>query len=101
MIIDEVEVYVTPNGLGRASIVRRADGLFCVYVHIRLPQGYLPQHFDTSNSHSWIDDTTPLADLYKDKRPASGILGTIDDARRYIRNMSQFADAHLKKVRQS
>jgi hypothetical protein len=33
MNIDEVEVYVTPDGLGRAAIVQRDDGLLCIYIH--------------------------------------------------------------------
>jgi len=95
MAIDEVEVYVTPNGFGRASIVRRREGFFCIYTHIKLPPGYLPEHFDTTSTKTWLDDDTPLSDLYRDKEPASGIFGTVDDARRHIRSLPQFADAQL------
>ncbi len=38
MAIDEVEVYVTPDALGRAAIVRRSDGFFCIYLHWKWPE---------------------------------------------------------------
>jgi hypothetical protein len=43
MPVDELEVYVTRNGVGRAAIVRRSDGLFCIYRHLR-------------ESGNWMDD---------------------------------------------
>jgi hypothetical protein len=95
MTINEVEVYVTPNGLGRAAIVRRSDGLFCIYVHIKLPAGYMPQHFAPSKSDSWVNDKTAKGDLYKDREPSSGLFGTIEDARGYIRGMPNFSEAAL------
>jgi hypothetical protein len=96
MAIDEVEVYFTPNGLGRAAIVRRKDGLFCIYVHLKLPLDYLPEHFTPSTSGSWINDTTPHSELYRDKEPRSGLFGTVDDARREVRSLTGFSDAVLK-----
>ena len=95
MTIDEVEVYLTRNGLGRAAIVRRSDGHFWIYVHWKLPLGYLPEHFAPSKSETWFDDTTPLSALYEDKDPATGIFGTTDDARRHLRTMAGFSDAVL------
>jgi hypothetical protein len=94
-MIDEVEIYVTPNGLGRAAIVRRGDGWFCIYVHIKLPAGYLPQRFGPSAAESWMNDKTARAELYKDKEPVNGIFGTIEDARRHVRSMANFHDAVL------
>ena len=45
MAIDEVEVYVTPDGLGRAAIVRRSDGFLCIYLHwiARLMRQIMPR----------------------------------------------------------
>jgi hypothetical protein len=93
MEIDEREIYVTPDGFGRAAIVRRSDGLFCVYVHVSLPPGVLPERFAPSAFVSWLSDRTPVTELYKDKDPDSGLLGTIDDARRYVHSLEGFADA--------
>lgn len=95
MSIDEVEVYISSSGLSRAAIVRRPDGLFWIYKHVKLPPNYLPKHFANSASLSWFDDATPLEDLYKDKEPSSGIFGTVEDARRHLRSMPNFSDAAL------
>jgi len=97
MSIDEVEVYISPSGLSRAAIVRRADGFFWIYKHVKLPQNYLPQHFANGASPTWFDDATPVEDLYKDVEPSSGIFGTVDDARRHLRGGPDFCDAVLAK----
>jgi hypothetical protein len=96
MEIDEVEVYITRDGLSRAAIVRRSDGLFWVYMHVALPPNYLPEVFAPSAWRSWFADTAPLAVLYEDKEPDSGIFGTVDDARRHVRSLRGFSDAVLK-----
>jgi hypothetical protein len=89
MAIDEIEIYVTRDGLGRAAIVRRTDGLFCIYYHGR-------------GSGSWLEDDNPAFLRYEDPNPeelaepAIGIYGTLDDARNQIRAARRFADAVLK-----
>lgn len=93
--MDEIEVYVTRSGLGRAAIVRRSDGLFCVYIHRKLPAGYLPLHFAAREVVSWANDTTPHDELYKDVDPEDSLFGTVADARRWIRGMTGFEDASL------
>ena len=93
--IDEVEVYVTPSGLGRAAIVRRDDGFFCIYRWAKLPQGFLPARFAPSRSAGWREDQAPLADLYRHVEPLVGIYGTAAEARREILSLPGFADATL------
>ena len=89
MPVDELEVYVTPNGLGRAAIVRRSDGFFCIYRHIR-------------ESGNWIDDDNAVQLRYDDPDPEQvaeplvGIYGTVADARRELRGMPGFSDAVLR-----
>jgi hypothetical protein len=98
MMIDEVEVYVTPDGLGRAGIVRRLDGLFCIYVKWKWPDdGYIAYPDGWRN---WFDDHTPPSVLYfgqhhqdYDQDPEPSIYGTLDDARRELRALRGFADA--------
>lgn len=97
MSIDEVEVYISPSGLSRAAIVRRPDGFFWIYKHVKLPPDYLPQHFANSVSPTWFDDSTPLEDLYSDVEPSSGIFGTVEDARRHLRSMPNFSAAVLAR----
>lgn len=85
---DEVEVYVTLNGHGRAAIVRRSDGFFCIYRHLRL-------------SGSWMEDDNPLLLCYDDPdpdqvaQPLVGIYGTVADARKEVLSMPGFSDAVL------
>jgi hypothetical protein len=97
--IDEVEVWVTQDGLGRAAVARRLDGLFCIYVHwkfapeviaasnLRVPQDY---------ATNWLDDHTPIAKLYEDIDPKAGFYGALEDARRAVRSLPGFTQAYLK-----
>lgn len=96
MTIDEVEVYLTPDGLGRAAIVRRSDGLFSIYVHWMMAQEHRRGIFAADKPTSWINDNTPVSDLYEGVPPESGIFGTIDDARRQVRSLRGFSEAVLK-----
>jgi len=92
--IDQVEVHVTPSGLGRAAIVRRSDGLFCIYVHWLLSEAALQTGiFAPGGPRSWTEDETPLEELYKDIPPEDGLYGTLDDARRAVRSLRFFHDA--------
>jgi hypothetical protein len=97
MAVDEVEVYLTPDGLGRAAIVRRSDGFFFIYVHWLLAPEYRTGVFLAGGPTSWIDVNTPVDDLYRGMRPESGILGTLDDARRELRSIRGFSDALLRR----
>jgi hypothetical protein len=96
LAFDQIEVYVTPTGLGRAAIVRRSDGLFCIYLHWLLSQSALNTGmFAPGGPHTWAEDTTPLEDLYKDIPPEDGLYGTLNDARRAVRSLRYFPDAVL------
>jgi hypothetical protein len=98
MNVDELEVYLTADGLGRAAIVRRSDGFLCIYVHWKLSQAVIKaQNIDArGSSTSWFNDSTPLALLYEDIDPEPGLYGMLDDARRQIRGLRGFSDAVLK-----
>jgi len=64
MSIKEVEVWLSGDGLGRAAIARRDDGLFCIYVHWKLAPDVLANgRFKTPPGYAitWIEDNTPLA----------------------------------------
>jgi len=91
MPVDEVEVYVTRSGLGRAAIVRRSDGLFCVYQHARV-------------SGNWMEDDNAVMLCYDDPdpeqiaQPLAGIYGAVADARKELRSLSGFSDALLART---
>jgi hypothetical protein len=78
--VDELEVYVTPGGRGRAAIVRRGDGQYCICLRWRV-------------SGSWMDDD-PNAD--EGVHPEEGLHATIEDARIHVRNLRGFSDAILR-----
>jgi hypothetical protein len=97
--VEELEVYITPSGLGRAAIAKRDDGFLYIYVHWiwdketrRIVAG---EHGELGRD-SWWGDETPNSVLYKDVLPETGIYGTLDDARRQLRNLRGFSDAVLK-----
>jgi hypothetical protein len=92
MVIDEVQVYLTPDGLGRAAIVKRPDGLLCIYIHLHVPRSPYLQ----GSGGSWLNDKTPRDVLYKDTEPRVGLYGTVEDAQREVRSIPGFADAVLK-----
>jgi hypothetical protein len=82
---DELEVYVTPAGRGRAAIVRRSDGQYCVCLRWRI-------------SGSWMeDDPNPDEGVL----PEEGLHATIGDARTHLRHLRGFSDAILRYSRES
>ena len=96
--VNEVDVWLSADKLGRAAIARRNDGLLCIYVHWKLePEVLANGRFKTPPGYAttWSGDNTPLAALYEDIEPKAGIHGTVDDARREIQNLPGFADARL------
>ena len=96
MSTEELEVYITPDGLGRAAIVQRADGLICIYVNwIWAESARVISNIRVAGRTSWRDDPTSTDDLYKDATPESGLYGTIDDARRHIAKLPGFSEATM------
>jgi|WetSurMetagenome_2_1015567.scaffolds.fasta_scaffold398231_2 hypothetical protein len=94
--MEELEVYITPDGLGRAAIVQRADGLICIYVNwIWAESVQMVSNVQVGGRKSWRDDPTSTDDLYKDATPESGLYGTIEDARRHITKLPEFSNAAL------
>jgi hypothetical protein len=77
---DELEVYVTPGGRGRAAIVRRSDGQYCLCLRWRV-------------AGSWMDDD-PNPD--EGVLPEEGLHATIEDARAHVRSLRGFSDAILR-----
>ena len=89
--LKELAVYVTQDGLGKAGIVQRRDGLIQIYIHWIWPVGWI-----ANNITSWFDDETPPETLYEDYNPRNGFYGTLDDAHREVMSIERFSDAVLK-----
>jgi hypothetical protein len=77
---DELEVYVTPGGRGRAAIVRRCDGQYCLCLRWRV-------------EGSWMDDDP---DPDEGVLPEEGLHATIEAARAHVRSLRGFSDAILR-----
>ena len=97
MIIDQIEVYIAPNGLGRAAIVQRTDRLLNIYVHWKW-SALSREQFNVvpGGSTDWRQDTTPWRNLYADVTPQPGLYETIEDARSAVRNLPGFFKASLE-----
>ena len=93
MTIDEAEIHITPDGFGRAAIVRREDGLFCIYVHWIWPN-YVGS--GSMKRDNWMEDETPPSLLYKDVDPEPGVYGSVEDARRQVRSLRGFSETIIR-----
>jgi hypothetical protein len=83
--LEEVEVHFSRDGLGRISIVRRSDGLLCLYKHWKASDEL--HHLLIGSDEGvprWPEDKTPLDVLYEDVSPEVGLYGELEDARREI-----------------
>jgi hypothetical protein len=96
--IDEVELYITSDGFGRAAIIRRGDGLFCLYVHWIWAQESQVGVIAPGGRATWFNDSTPLSELYKDIVPEPGVYGELEDARKAMRSLRGLKDAGLVVV---
>ncbi len=83
--MEEVEIYITSNGLGRAAIMKRVDGLLCVYVHwLWSEEDQRALNVADAHARSWLNDKTPPNELYEGAEPNPGLFGAIDEARREV-----------------
>lgn len=97
--VDEVEVWLTRDGLGRAAIARTEDGEFCIYVHWKLaPEVIAASNLVVRHGYAakWTDDRTPTAKLYEDIEPQAENYKTLEDARRQIQSLAGFRGATKK-----
>jgi hypothetical protein len=91
MEMQEEKVLLSADRLGRVAIVRRKDGLFCLYGHWhwsvetqrRLGRGQV-------QDLRWTTQYDPA--LYDEIDPLPGIYGTMDDAERQARYLLSLDD---------
>lgn len=87
MEVQEEKVLLSPDRYGRVAIVRRADGLFCLYKHWRWsPETQRSLGVGLVDDRRWT--TAYDATLYEDVEPLPGIYGTVEDAEREARNVA-------------
>jgi hypothetical protein len=96
MDIDEVAVYVTSDGLGRAAIVRRRNGLLCIYEHWLFGERAREALSVVGGRTGWLTSEKPtLSDLYGNVEVEPDLYGTLDDAQRQVRSRPGFSEALL------
>lgn len=94
MYIDEREVYISADGLGRAAIAVRPDGFYVVFVNWIWSSSTLESmNVKNSETDSWINFDVDAQKLYKYNEPVSGILESISDARNFISSLDGFEGA--------
>lgn len=92
--MDERKVLITPDGLGRIAIVRRADGLFCLYEHWRwsvdMQEG---MNVKPVQDRRWTDADYDRIALYEDVEPLPGLFASVEEAEREARGREAFEEA--------
>jgi hypothetical protein len=92
--MDEQKVLITADGLGRIAIVRRPDGLFCLYEHWRWSADtQRAMNVQPVAERQWRDADYDRAAIYEDAAPLPGLFQTVEDAEREARSRRGFADA--------
>lgn len=82
---DEVSVLFSPDNRGRIAVVRRSDGLFCLYEHWHWSiQAQRAMRIEPLEDRRWSTDYDPAH--YKNKEPLPGVYGTLADAENEARS---------------
>lgn len=79
MDIEEVKVLVSSDGLARVAVVRREDGLFCLYEHwYWSAEAQKEFNIEPVRQLSWSDLGVNRAELYDGMEPLPGVYGSIE-----------------------
>jgi hypothetical protein len=91
MNLHEDKVLLSPDQYGRVAIVRRSDGLFCLYQHWHwTPEAQHAFQIEPVEDRRWTTDSTP--GMYDGVEPLSGLYGTAEDAEREARRLLGLED---------
>lgn len=86
MAIREEKILLSADRYGRIAIVRRPDGLLCLYAHWHwTPDAQHAFGVEPIEDRRWTGDQN--LDLYADARPLSGLYGTVADAEAEARRL--------------
>ena len=81
MPVSEAKVLLSADHLGRVAIVRRPDGLFCLYRWWHWDVGTQRAFNVVPVEHrTWSASFDPK--IYDDKQPLAGLYGKVEDAER-------------------
>jgi hypothetical protein len=94
--INEREVYVTSDGLGRGALVEEDNGQVRIFIHWKwAPETRAAFNVAPVGALTWPEDRTLVSDLYKDVDPQPGIYDSVDAARNELLSINAFRDAKL------
>jgi hypothetical protein len=92
MHVNEQKVLLSDDRYGRVSIVRRLDGLFCLYQHWHwTPEAQHALGLEPVADRRWTLEGT--AALYDGVEPLAGLYDTLDDAEREARRLLGLDDS--------
>ena len=92
--MDERKVLITPDGLGRIAIVRRPDGMFCLYEHWRWSvEMQKAMKVEPVEDRRWTDADYNRLAFYEDVEPLPGLFASVEEAEREARGKQAFREA--------
>jgi hypothetical protein len=95
-IIKELEVYTTPDGLGRGALVEDSTGCIRLFIHWKwAAETRAAFNVAPGGATNWADDQTPVDALYEDIEPEAGIYASLETARSELFAIPAFVDAEL------
>ena len=97
--MDECKVLITPDGLGRIAIVRRPDGMFCLYEHWRWSvDTQKVMRVEPVKDRRWTDADYDRSALYEDVEPLPGLFASVEEAEREARGKDAFREARAERA---
>jgi hypothetical protein len=97
--MDERKVLITPDGLGRIAIVRRPDGMFCLYEHWRWSiDMQRAMEVEQVEDRRWNNANYERDALYEDLEPLPGLFGSVEEAVREAQSKEAFKDAIVERA---
>ena len=97
--MDERKVLISPDGLGRVAIVRRPDGMFCLYEHWRWSVDMQKaMNVEPVEDRRWTDADYDRDALYDEVEPLPGLFASVEEAEREARSKEAFRDANVESA---
>lgn len=97
--MDERKILISPDGLGRIAIVRRPDGMFCLYEHWRWSVDMQrTMKVEPVENRCWPDADYDRNALYEGVEPLPGLFGSVEEAEREARSKEAFSEAIAERL---
>lgn len=91
--MDERTVLISPDGVGRIAILRRPDGMFCLYEHWRWSVDMQKaMRTEPVRDRRWTDVVYDRNALYDDVEPLLDPFGSVEEAECEARGKDAFRE---------